>query len=235
MRIRLICAECYEQSGRAWFVDTIRDDGLYTGKCPAGHNLLLATQTLRHEMLFEIALNAIEDKYYREAVASFAASVERFYEFGVKVICYSRGIAQAQFDQAWRKVANQSERQLGAYVFLYFFEFGTLPELLSNRMAELRNEVVHRGLLPSKDDAVAFGSAAYEVIQHGVRQLRETHLDHVNQALGDHVTGVFSGMDQHKYPRTVQVTTTALNIIQDISGGYRNFDQILRDRLVPPT
>jgi hypothetical protein len=235
MRIRLICAECYEKSGKPWFVETIREDGLYTGKCPAGHNLLLATQTLRHEMLFEIALNAIEDRYYREAVSSFAASVERFYEFAVRVIGHSRGVTQDQLDEAWRKVANHSERQLGAYIFLYFLEFGALPEMLSNKMTELRNEVVHKGLLPDKEQSLAFGSAAYEVIQRGVRKLRDTHLEHLNKVLGEHVTRVFSGMNSSQYPRTIQVTTTALNIIEDISTGYRTFDQILKAYLIPPT
>jgi hypothetical protein len=230
MRVRLICTECYETSGTPWFVETIREDGLYTGKCPAGHNLLLATQTLRHEMLFEIALNAIEDTYYREAISSFAASVERFYEFAIRVICQSRSAAEDLLEQGWRKVANHSERQLGVYIFLYFLEFGALPELLSNRMTELRNEVVHRGLLPNKEQTLAFGSAAYEVIQHGVQRLRETHVEHVNEVLRKHVNQVFSGMDSHQYPRAVQVTSTALNIIEDISNGYRTFDQILRTR-----
>lgn len=235
MRVRLICAECNEKGSSPWFVETIREDGLYTGKCPGGHNLLLATQTLRHEMLFEIALNAIEDSYYREAVSSFAASIERFHEFAVRVICHGRNIPQDQLDQAWRKVANQSERQLGAYIFLYLQEFGALPEMLSNQMIELRNDVVHKGLLPDKAQSLAFGSAAYEVIQHGVRQLRETHLEHVKDVLRQHMISVFSGMRSQQYPRSSQVTSTALNIIEDISDGYRTFDQILiaRSPLVP--
>jgi hypothetical protein len=229
MRIRLVCAECDPRpSVSPWFVETIREDGLYTGKCPQGHDLLLATQTLRHEMLFEIALNAIADGYYREAVSSFAASVERFYEFAIRVFCSSRAIEQSAFEEAWRKVASQSERQLGAYVFLHLLEFGAPPPLLSNRMTELRNDVVHRGSLPERTGALTFGGAVYEVIQQGVRRLRETHLEHVNKVLGEHMAHIFEPVGQ-RYPRAVLVTTTALNIIEDISAGYRTFDQLLRD------
>lgn len=39
---------------------------------------------------------------------------------------------------------------------------------------------------------------------------------------------VFEPVGQ-RYPRAVLVTTTALNIIEDISVGYRTFDQFLRD------
>jgi hypothetical protein len=233
MKIRLICVDCYDETGKPWFVEKIREDGLYRGKCPAGHDLLLATQTLRHEMLFEIALNAISDSYYREAVSSFAASVERFFEFAIRVLCSSRGIEQDQFNQAWRKVNSQSERQLGAYVFSYFLEYSTVPELLSPRMTELRNSVIHKGLLPDREEALAFGSAAYEVIQHGVRQLRETHLEHVNKVLSEHVNSIFSAV--HGNSRTVQVTSTALNIIEDISDGYRTFDEMLRHHASGPT
>jgi len=83
MKTFLACPECAQRThGVAnFFTETVRQDGLYNGKCPKGHELLIATQTLPHEMLFEIALNAIGDGYYREAVSSFAASVEVFMNF----------------------------------------------------------------------------------------------------------------------------------------------------------
>jgi hypothetical protein len=73
------------------FVDTIRADGLYTGKCPNGHDLLIGTQTRPHEMLFGIALNAIIDGYNREAVSSFAARMERYFEFAIRVFASKSG------------------------------------------------------------------------------------------------------------------------------------------------
>src|SRR5271169_261384 len=107
MRTGLICPECAEAAGGigTFFVETIREDGLYTGKCPKGHDLLIATQTLRHEMLFEIALNAIEDGYYREAVSSFAASIERFFEFAITVLASNRNVGPEVFDAAWKRVS----------------------------------------------------------------------------------------------------------------------------------
>src|SRR5271169_2454402 len=121
MRTNLVCPECAAASGGfgTFFVETIRDDGLYTGKCPQGHDLLIATQTLRHEMLFEIALNAIVDGYHREAVSSFAASVERFFEFAIRVMASSQKVATGVYADAWKVLSKQSERQLGAYILLY--------------------------------------------------------------------------------------------------------------------
>jgi hypothetical protein len=231
MRVSLICPTCAQASGGVgrWFVDTIREDGLYTGKCPRGHDLLLATQTLPHEMLFEIAINAIIDGYNREAVSSFAASMERFFEFAIHVIADRHGVSTGAFAEVWKTVSRQSERQLGAYVLLYLIEFNATPHLLGNKMTELRNEVIHKGKLPDRKEAIAFGNAVHAVIQDSVRQLRSTHLDQVNKMLGEHVSRITEKMGT-AYPRTVQVTSTALNIIDDVSSGYKPFDQIIKER-----
>jgi hypothetical protein len=226
-----MCPTCAQASGGVgtWFVETIREDGLYTGKCPNGHDLLLATQTLPHEMLFEIALNAIVDGYHREAISSFAASMERYFEFAIKVIAKKRAVPTAVFVDAWKTVAKQSERQLGAYVMLYTMEFNVTPKLLSNKMIEVRNDVVHKGKLPTLDEACTFGNAVHEVIQESLRQLRSTHVDHVNSILSEHVAHIAEKMGT-TYPRTFQVTSTALNIIEDMTSGYKSFGRILVER-----
>jgi|SRR5271166_6650804 len=235
MRTNLVCPQCAVAAGGAgtFFVETIRGDGLYTGKCPQGHDLLIATQTLRHEMLFEIALNAIRDGYHREAVSSFAASVERFFEFAIRVMASGRQVANGVFDDAWRVVSKQSERQFGAYIFLYVTAFTDMPCLLSNSVVELRNNVIHRGVLPEKKDALKFGNAAYDVIQSGIRKLRAACLDDVNKVLHEHVGRIAAKME-NRYPRAFQATPTALNVIEDISNGYRPFQQLLVERGIQP-
>ena len=234
MRINLICPTCAKAAGGVgtWFIDTIRADGLYTGKCPNGHDLLIGTQTLSHEMLFEIALNAIIDGYNREAVSSFTASMERYFEFAIRVFASKSGVNANLFTEAWRIVSNQSERQLGAYVFLYLTEFGMPPKLLGEKMTKLRNGVVHKVSLPERNDAIEFGNAVHEVIQEGVRQLRSTLVDQVNKAIGENVSRIAEKMGT-TYPRSFQVTSTALNIIDDMSTGYKPFSQILRERGIP--
>ena len=63
MRINIICQECSRQNNNwaVFYIDQIRDDGVYIRKCPKWHSNAVAAQTLRHEMLFEIGLNAIKD------------------------------------------------------------------------------------------------------------------------------------------------------------------------------
>jgi hypothetical protein len=230
VRITLLCIQCFgaTEDAAPVFLEAIRDDGLYSGKCPKGHDLLVATQTLRHEMLFEIALNAISDGYYREAVSSFAASSERFFEFAIRVITRNQGVQASVFDKAWKLADKHSERQLGAFLFLYVAHFSEFPRTLEEKTTGFRNKVIHKGLLPSKSDTIAFGREVYEVIQSGAQKLRASCLDDVNAELGAHVARI-AGKTEGKHP-AVQVTTTALNIIEDISSGYKPFETLLVER-----
>lgn len=213
MRTSIVCQECSRanQGLAVFYVDTIRDDGVYIGRCPKGHNNAVATQTLRHEMLFDIALNAIVDRYHREAVTSFAASVERYYEFAIRVLAKHRRITSDVFAASWKLVPH-SERQFGAYVFLYTVSFDEVPLSLSQSMIKLRNDVIHNGVLPSLGEALAFGEASYDLIQKGIQKLRATCLNDVNNQLTENMRNTIDKFGT-QFPRTTQVTPTALNVI----------------------
>jgi len=102
----------------------LQDNGLYSLRCPAGHESIICLQEQKFELLYELAVNAIVDGYYREAIASFTTALERFYEFYIQVICAKHKLNEEIFQEAWQKVAPQSERQLGAYIFAYVVENG---------------------------------------------------------------------------------------------------------------
>ena len=143
---------------------SVRDDGIYEFECPEGHRSTTVLRTPKHEVLFTIASNALLDGYLREAIASFAASLERFYEFVIRVICRAKSISQQDFEKCWKLVSKQSERQLGAFTMLWFVGMGDPPVLLSNKMVELRNQVIHQGKVPTDQDCISFGQAVIDVI-----------------------------------------------------------------------
>jgi hypothetical protein len=179
-------------------------------------------------MLFEIAVNAISDGYYREAVMSFAASMERYFEFAIRVIA-SATVPLTAIDNAWNIVSQQSERQLGAYVFVYALEYKEHPVILSNKMTEIRNNVAHKGSIPERGEVIAFGNAVYEIIQKGVQQLRAIKQREVDGVLSEHVAKIAEKMGT-QYPRAFVVTPTAINVIENISSGYKPFAEHLRER-----
>jgi hypothetical protein len=100
-----------------------QDDGRYEVTCPKGHTSITILQEQKFELLFDIGAYALIDGYYREAVSSFTSSLERFYEFFVASVLFENGIGEDVLTSTWKQVVNQSERQLGAFMFLYVREF----------------------------------------------------------------------------------------------------------------
>ena len=91
MRLLIPCMQCFQELGAQMGHPNdecarveICDDGKYEVTCTRGHKETVILQQQKFEILFEIGAHAIIDGYYREAVSSFAASLERFYEFSIK-------------------------------------------------------------------------------------------------------------------------------------------------------
>lgn len=120
-------------------------------------------------------------------MSSFASALERLYEFAIRIFI-SDSSTDELFEQTWKKVANQSERQLGAFLFLYLDKIKKSPPVLSESNTSFRNRVIHKGYIPSKDESVAFGEAvrtiANEVIS-SMRNLYGTRFDSAYDRLFD--------------------------------------------------
>jgi hypothetical protein len=100
--------------------------------------------------------------------------------------------------------------------------------MVSRKMVELRNEVIHKGVLPTPESAVVYGENAYNVISDGIQNLRASHLDAVNGVLGEQVAIRATKMGG-EYPRSFMVTPTALNVIRDTTERLPGFDEILKN------
>lgn len=184
MRIEINCNVCSRDKSeeKSSFVRytrlcSVRDDGIYEFECPEGHRSITVLRTPKHEVLFAIASNALLDGYLRESIASFAASLERFYEFAIRVICRAKSIHQQDIEKFWKPVSKQSERQLGAFTMLWFVEMGAPPDLLPNKMVELRNQVIHQGKVPTYQECIKFGQAIIDVISPIEGKMLDRFLD----------------------------------------------------------
>ncbi len=153
----------------------INDSGIYTVTCRNGHVSSTMSQQHKHETLFELATFAILDGYYREAVTSFASSLERFYEYMIEVVLNEQGCDQELIGKMWKEIAKQSERQLGAFVVLYTSLFKIKPRTLNQDRVKFRNDVVHKGVVPTRAKAVEFGQEVLEVIRAALRDLRSNY------------------------------------------------------------
>lgn len=165
----------------------LRENNLYYLKCDLGHETVTCLQNQRFEVLFELAANAVLDGYYREAVLSFTSSLERFYEFYLQVISVKHGIPQEKYNKAWKEIKDKSERQLGAYINTYVLESGEPPALLPDKKSHFRNEVVHQGRIPTRDEAIEFGQEVRNLVAPAWTKLKEDHPEHVTEVVKRHV------------------------------------------------
>lgn len=190
MRVLIPCMQCLQELGRPsgeFSQVEFRDDGRYELTCSSGHRATTVLQQQKFEVLFDIGAHAILDGYYREAVSSFAASLERFYEFAVRVFLASASGSDELFKSAWKSVSSQSERQLGGFVLLWAASFKALPALLNTTRVSFRNDVIHKGKIPTKEEAVVFGNAVLGVVRPNMQMLLENLPGSVQQVVFFHL------------------------------------------------
>jgi len=167
MKLFLTCQACISESGIddvRFYAAEVLDERIANFKCLKGHSTSTIVQLEKHEILSEIAINAIIDGYYREAVSSFTATLERFYELYLRTVFADKQLDDVEFDEPWKLVKKQSERQFGAFLFLYVLEEGKSPPCLSQRSIAFRNRVIHEGLIPTRDEAIGYGQGVLDVI-----------------------------------------------------------------------
>lgn len=173
MKLLLSCRQCQLDNGKLSLHRVeVRDDGIYSITCSAGHETYFVLSAQKCEILFEIGANAIIDGYYREAVSSFASSLERFYEFCIRVMAQNSDFDSSKFAHCWAIVSNQSERQLGAFAFLWFYHFNEPPKMLSNSQVKFRNSVIHKGKIPKREEAVKFGDAVLAIVSDCIQKIQ---------------------------------------------------------------
>src|SRR5712692_1118365 len=199
MRLRITCMECFLVDGKpseeAASVE-LRDDGLYSVLCSRGHVTVTAIQEQKFEILFDLGAMALLDGYPREAMSSIASSLERFYEYYIQVICLKHGIAPETLIDAWKPLSRQSERQLGAFLMLYLLEtkkpFSPLildakpssqPGSARISWAEFRNNIIHKGYIPSSEEVIAYGDLVYQFIYRLISELKATSSEFMQKAI----------------------------------------------------
>lgn len=174
--------------------EQVNNNGIYEFICSKGHKAKTVIDNINFEILFEYGLNAIVDGYYREAVSSLTSAMERYFEFFIKTTLRVSKIDFDTIDKSWKKISNQSERQLGAYIMLYLQTFGEEPMLLNpNNEIPFRNKVIHKGYIPTKNEAIKFGNSVLKIIEESLLKLK-----------GKHQNECFETFDHYGYKKTAE-------------------------------
>lgn len=160
---------------------------IYDLTCPhCGQNFVLFVRKQKFEVLFDLGTSALLAGYAREAVSSFAAALERCFEFYVRAFALEQASgaglaleeAQARLEATWKLVDRQSERQMGMLALAYLLREGRPPDFLRPQSlgSEFRNAVIHRGMLPRREEVEDYAAQVFEVIDRLLRELGEATL-----------------------------------------------------------
>lgn len=190
MRLLIPCMKCLEEFGKPneeLARVEFRDDGKYELTCSHGHETTTILQQQKFEVLFDIGAYAIIDGYYRESVSSFVASLERFYEFSIRVLLAKSSGSDALFQTCWKQISRQSERQMGAFMFLWASYFNAPPALLNDNDISFRNDAIHKGKIPTREEAITFGNTVLNVLRQNMLMLVDKIPDSVKQVTFYHL------------------------------------------------
>lgn len=223
MRLEIPCMKCLQEFGRPtgdFARVEFKDDGCYEVTCSFGHATVTVLQQQKFEILFDIGAHAILDGYYREAVSSFTSSLERFYEFAIRIFLDKSTGSDDLFQTVWKNVSSQSERQLGAFIFLWATHFQEAALLLPQSMITFRNEVIHKGKIPSRDEATRYGNSVLAVLRPKLQTLQRNFPDQIGNSVFRQIRGSAEKADDH-----IQVATMCIPTIISLSNGEPSHDK----------
>ncbi|WBX94977.1 hypothetical protein [Pseudoxanthomonas mexicana] len=164
-------------------------------------------QNPKFETLLTAAADALIYDQTLQAIACLAAARERLYELAVRVLVRSKKIDESSFAEAWKDVSSQSERQLGAFLFLYLLATGKAFKI-DKSLSQARNAALHKGEIPTTEKAFEFAEKTYLEVKDLADYLRAEHADALREVM--HEENVRKAA---KAPAGVRVGTIALNTI----------------------
>ena len=213
MKIVGVCFECLGLPGdpltqpggpsAALFEVAYYEDRLATIECARGHKSAMLLQSQKFEILMESGANALNADFTMEAVASFSAALERFYEFGLKVLAFHQKMQPDIYERMFKVMARQSERQLGAFTATYAAQFGE-DHVPDPAIVKFRNDVIHKGTIPIPSKAAQFCEMVYAEI------LRLSGL--LEAGCSDAIQAVIVAdliQRQQKIPKGMQISTSS--------------------------
>lgn len=206
MKVFATCMQCQIDLGHPSFEPfeaDYFDNGIADIECSAGHKTVLVMQSQKFEMLLDSGATALLQGFTLEACASFAAALERLYEFGIHIAFVGRNMPEDLFDGMFSQMSQQSERQLGAFMILHALEFGCAYKP-NKKTAKFRNRVIHKGKIPTVEEARGFCSDVYDVIYKLVVMIRTKYGDGIQSVVMKELV-----KRQAKLPRDMRVSTIA--------------------------
>ncbi|MCY8951437.1 hypothetical protein MOE28_16710 [Bacillus atrophaeus] len=176
MKMKFFCLECDLPT----IIETeISEKNIYELTCNQGHKKNYIVQIQKFELLYELAAYALLDGYTREAVSGFAVAVERLHEYCIQILLIKNSVSKENRDKTFKMVSRMSERQLGAFYYLYLNEFKEPPQPIPDTRTKFRNNVTHNGEIPTYEKTIEYAEYIFNYIIRLLKKIRSIeNIDH---------------------------------------------------------
>ena len=185
MKLKFTCYQCmdmYAPKGGGEYsipwdpncIMELDDRDYYEFTCQNGHNNCFFLSMPRYTVLYDMGYCAFQNGFYREAVLDFAASYERFNEYCIYVMLWEKDTPiKKEIETIWKELARQSERQLGAFISLFYKTTNKMPTLMQNAQISFRNDVTHKGLFPTEEKTYEYALCVANYIKNNITEISD--------------------------------------------------------------
>lgn len=225
MDIPLLCWKCITETpdrGVVFAVGEIGDSGVHVGSCPFQHQVRYWTPKPAHELLFDVGGKALLDGYFREAVSSFAATLEQAFEYYVEVSCLAAGIAHGEVTKLLRS-NRRDQRRAGMVSVSYLRDTGQDFPFLVPRWVEFRNNVIHNAAWPTRMKTLEYGDFVAKTVGALYQTLGEKKVAYDEKRRSDHDVAIAVDLQAGREPVQVLENATLL----DFARGAATFEEAL--------
>lgn len=133
---------------------------------------ILATGAItecRFQVLFDFATHYFANGDYRSCLINAQCALERYREFFIRLVLAKHCLKDEDIASYFKSMSKQTERQIGAFNTVFLLNRKQISSDISNKMTSYRNDVIHKGTFPNKDQTFVFCKRVIDIIAEGIK------------------------------------------------------------------
>jgi hypothetical protein len=145
--------------------------------------------------------------YHREAILTCASALDAYLDFHVAVLMRSTASKKEDVDALLKFISKQAERRLGAFLAAETAISKQQPGYIRQPMIELRNNIVHKGYIPTQDEAFGYLQHVLDFIVARYAALHHQHSDTIHKIFFERVAALPPpSTPNHSHPTMAWIT-----------------------------
>lgn len=205
------------------------DANYYCFTCQEGHYNQYILQNHKYDMAFEDGLEYMRNRKYKQAFIEFNTAQEAVLVFALQMLCYANQISIEMLSDAMKDIQSFSERIAGAFLFVYLMVFKKRGQFYSSKHKELRNNVIHKGYIPTEAETIDFTREIHRRIVSLLEEIKSLPNEIANTVFTSHYMREmhikYQDLIKDSYSVLIHLIPTALSYA---NADYQSFEQLMQ-------